>query len=671
MRNKALLLVSVLIVASMVLSACATPAAGTPQVITQIVAGTPQIVEVTPTPPPPATFTSKDPNTFVYATFGEPETLDPALDYETSGGGINSNVYETLVWYNKDKPADFIPQLASKWDISADGKTYTFTLQKGVKFQDGTDMTATDVAYSFWRGLLQGGTASPQWLLAEPFFGTGIDDVSVVVADKAKLTTDLHDDTAAMQAVDPTVLQAVCQQVKAAIVPDDAAGTVTMNLAQSWGPFLATIANTWGSVMSQKWVTANKGWDGSCDTWQNFYGMTSENDPLTSIAMGTGPFKLDHWTKGQEIVLTRNNNYWRTSPAWDGGPSGPAKIQTVIIKEVNEWGTRFSMMQAGDADFVTVNRQDVAQIDPMVGETCTYDNTAATFNCATANDQPFRLWIGAPTTTRTDVFMNFNISTEGGNTFIGSGKLDGNGIPSDFFADENVRKAFNYCFDWDTYIKDALVGEGIQSIGIPLPGMPGYDANGPKYTYDPQKCTDAFKASTLKSADGKSLWDIGFRFQIAYNTGNTNRQTVAEILATDLAAVNPAFQVEIIGIPWAAFLRAQRAKTLPVFISGWQEDIHDPHNWYVPYITGTYGGLQSLPADFTKQMGALLTQGVSESDPAKRSAIYAQVNQAMYDLAPDIILAIPTMRHYEQRWVNGYYYNNIYPDQYFYPLSKN
>ncbi len=53
----------------------------------------------------------------------------------------------------------------------------------------------------------------------------------------------------------------------------------------------------------------------------------------------------------------------------------------------------------------------------------------------------------------------------------------------------------------------------------------------------------------------------------------------------------------MIGLPWPTFLRSQRAETLPLFISGWQEDIHDPHNWYQPYLVGTYGRLQSLPQD--------------------------------------------------------------------------
>ncbi len=66
-------------------------------------------------------------------------------------------------------------------DISDDGMAYTFHIRQGVTFHEGQSLTATDVAYSFWRGLLQGGYASPQWLLAEPFFGAGTDDMSLVV----------------------------------------------------------------------------------------------------------------------------------------------------------------------------------------------------------------------------------------------------------------------------------------------------------------------------------------------------------------------------------------------------------------------------------------------------------------------------------------------------------
>ncbi len=75
--------------------------------------------------------------------------------------------------------------------------------------------------------------------------------------------------------------------------------------------------------------------------------------------------------------------------------------------------------------------------------------------------------------TRTDAFFNFKINTSGGNNFIGSGKLDGNGIPANFFSDPHVRKAFAYCFDWDTYIKDVEQGYGTQANDVMLIGMIG------------------------------------------------------------------------------------------------------------------------------------------------------------------------------------------------------
>ena len=679
--RKLFTLVSLLALASMVLAACggAAPATQAPPAATQAPATQAPAATEAPTQaateaPAAGNFKSKDPNTYFRPTFGEPETLDPALDYETAGGEIVQNVYETLVWYNHEKASDFIPQLATDWKISDDGLTYTFTIRKGVKFHEGQDLTPTDVAYTFQRGLLQGGTASPQWLLDEPFFGIGVSDVAEVLDPSGKL----DDDQKGLSASDPAKLKDLCDQVQKAIVADDSAGTVTMTLKQAWGPFLAVIANSWGSIMSKPWVASKGGWDGSCDTWQNFYGMTSENDPFTSIANGTGPYKLDHWTKGQEIVLVRNDNYWRTEPAWDGGPTGPAAIERVVIQKVDEFGTRFAQFQAGDADNLVVGSPaDWPQADPLVGEECDYNKDTGGFDpCKPVGDGSgaVRVYKGMPQVTHTDVFFNFNIKS---NQYIGSGKLDGNGIPADFFTDVHIRKAFNYCFDWDTYISDVMVGEGVQTMTIPVAGMPGYDANAPHYTYDADKCAAEFKLADVDK-DGipagddpeGDVWTSGFRFSATYNQGNTARQSVAEILAADLAQVNEKFLVDVLGLPWPAFLQSQRDQSLPLFISGWLEDIHDPHNWYQPYLVGTYGRRQAMPEDLTKQFQDLLNQGVSLTDPAKRADVYKQVNQLEYDNAPEILLATATTRRYEQRWVKGFYYNPIYSGLYFYSLSK-
>jgi len=683
MRNKIFAVASLLIIASMVLAACATPTAqpSAPQVtevvktVVVTVEGKEVVVTATPEPTaPPAEIKSKDPTTLTYAVFGDPETLDPALDYETAGGELVMQVYDTLVTYNKDNPVEFVPQLATEvptldnGGISADGTTYTFKIRQGVKFHDGSDLTPEDVAYTFQRNLLQGGTASPQWLIAEPVFGPGIYDVAEVVDPSGAL----DDDSAGLQAADPAALEAACTKVTDAFTYDDAAGTVTMKLAQSWAPWLATIAQNWGSIQSKAWVIAGGGWDGNCADWAQFYGKTSDQineTPLGTEAMGTGPYMLDHWTPGEEYVLKANDNYWRTEPAWDGGPTGAPAIKTVIVKNVTEFSTRYAMLQAGDADMIAVGSQaDYPQMDQLTGEIC--DQTIDNCQPTDTPDKPLRDVKGFPVVSRTDSFFTFAVNTEG-NNFIGSGQLDGNGIPADFFSDIHVRKAFAYCFNYDAYLNDVMLGEGVRSPDVMLPGMIGANDSDPVYTYDPTQCESEFKASTLTSPDGKSLWDTGFRMTIAYNTGNTARQTVAQIFQQELSAVNENFVIEVTGLPWPTFLKNQRASTLPIFVSGWLEDIHDPHNWVVPYTVGTYGARQKMPADLVSQFNEIINRGVAESDPAKRATIYAEFNKLFYDNIPTILLYVPTGRHYEQRWVQGYYRNPVYSGvAYWYALSK-
>src|SRR3990170_3932632 len=347
-----------------------------------------------------------DPTTYTWVTFCSPETFDPALAYETFGGQIIQNTYETLIFYDRENPNAFVPQLADTWEISEDGLTYTFHIRSGVTFHDGAEMTASDFAYSLQRGMLQGGTASPQWMYYEAFFGTGIDDISLLVDPEG----NLYDDREALSAADAATLVAACEQVQAAVVADDAAGTLTLHLAQPWAPMLATLAQSWGSAMDQGWVIANGGWDGTCETWQNFYAMTSEEDPFSKIVNGTGPFMLDHWTEGEEIVLARNTSYWRTEPAWDGGPTGPSALARVVINMVDEWGTSFAMLQAGDADNVTVPPENRPQVDPLVSETCVYNAETLGFDCAaTVVANGFRMYRGHPTVSRTAGFFNFDI----------------------------------------------------------------------------------------------------------------------------------------------------------------------------------------------------------------------------------------------------------------------
>ena len=679
--RKLFTILSLLIVASMALAACGSP---TP---TKAPADTTKPTDVVTTPDvvmPEGPDKSKDPTTFVQATIGEPETLDPALAYETAGGEVIQNIYEGLVFYDGEAMDKFVPMLAESWELSDDGTTYTFHIRSGVKFHDGADLTASDVAYSFQRGLLFGGYSGPQWLLAEPFFGIGNDDISIVVDGEGACA----DDRECLSALPAEDLLAACEKVTGAIVADDAAGTVTMTLAQAWGPFFATIAQTWGSVMDKDWTVANGGWDGDCGTWQNYYAEPSESDPFTTITNGTGPFKLDHWTQGEELVMVRNDDYWRE----------PAKLERVVIKSVDEWGTRFAMLQAGDADVAVVPPENRSQMDALVGSArffnldtgtydpevnvCGYDASAqgqAKFT-ACAGDEAgtggaFRLYIGRPSVVSSDMFLTFNIAET--SNYVGSGQLDGNGIPLDFFSDVHIRRAFAYCFDWDTYISDVFDGEAVQQPTLARQGMPGYQKDAPVYTYDPAMCESEFKAADLDK-DGipagddpeGDVWTTGFRIQALYNQGNTSRQVVSEILSANIAAVNDTFVIETVGLPWPTFLRTLRASEAPYFVSGWLEDIHDPHNWYQPYMVGTYAGRQKLPADLKAQFQDILNRGVSATDPAVRQTIYEEANALYFDQVPTVLLATATSHGFEQRWVHGVVLNQIFPGFYYYTIYK-
>jgi peptide/nickel transport system substrate-binding protein len=619
-----------------------------------------------PPPTPAPQFFSKDPNTYTDVVAYDPDTLDPALSYSLDSNPLPNNVYETLVTYRRDEPNVLIPLLSTGWGISGDGLTYTFDLRKGVKFHNGSPLTAQDVAYSFRRGILQGGSSSPQFLLTEPLLGQGIYDIAELVDPSGTL----NDNPVDLAKASPDRLMEACKRVFDAISPVDDY-TVAFHLAQPWAPFLATLAEPWGSIQSQPWVMSNGGWDGDCAHWQNYYGKTTEDlnkTPLGSSAIGSGPYRLDHWTTGSEIVLTANPDYWRQEPAWQGGPTGAPAIQNVVIKIISEAGTRLAMFQDGQADSVYAYSADYADLDKVLGQICMPDGKCL----PTANPQlPAMLQKVAANNYHSDLFFTWKIDTQEGNPLIGSGKLDGNGIPPDFFSDIHVRRAFAYCFNYQDFLNRVFNGEAFRTVNIMLPGMVGYDPNSPIYNYDPGKCAGEFKASTWKAPDGRSLWDVGFTLTLPYNTGNLSRTAIAEIFQRELAAINPKFKIQTEVVESANYLQLLRSKKLPVFASGWIEDLHDTHNWVEPYTTAAYANRQNMSQDLIKTFKDMVLQGVSEMDPAKRSDIYRKLSQVYYEEAPATLLFTGWARQYQQGWVQGWYPNPAYPGTYYYVLRKN
>lgn len=665
------LIASVMLISSMVLASCATP---TPEtvvetvIVTQEVEGETVEVVVTATPEPEPTEEPlsdvapefKNPDTYVVVTgAGEPETLDPSWTYETAGSAVENNIYEGLIWFNKDRTDEFVPVLATDWNVNEAGDQWTFDIREGVTFHEGGTLEPHDIAYSLQRGLLQDRIDGPHWMSIEAFFGLyTIEDLAMQVDGAAESFDEVSD----------AALVETCEMVKEAITYDDEAGTVTYNLNQPTPWFLSMLANSFmGATYDQEWMAENGAWDGSCDTWVEYHDPAAEDTILFDVANGTGPYMLDHWTPGEEIVLVANENYWREEPMWEGGPSGAPSIQRVLIQNVNEWGTRLAMFEAGDADYIYAPPQYRPQIEPYYTTECMADGT-----CEDVNDAGYiQAWVDLPQVAMTPAQMNWQINVEGGNPFVGSGELDGNGIPSDFFQDIHVRKAFNYCFDFDAMIQDALNGEGIQAQGPIIQGMMGYlEGQDPLYSYDPAMCEEEFK----QAFDGE-LWENGFYMQLAYNTGNDTRRLASEILKAGIEAVNPNFNVSVVGMPWPVLLNSRRAGKLPIYVGGWLEDFHDPHNWVQPFLhpQGAYGRVVNMPEEKAAEYAALIEEGASLTSIEERRPVYEEIQLKAQEDAVNIWLYQSVGRVHLQEWIEGFYYNPAYSSanhSYVYALSK-
>jgi peptide/nickel transport system substrate-binding protein len=340
---------------------------------------------------------------------------------------------------------------------------------------------------------------------------------------------------------------------------------------------------------------------------------------------------LDRWEHGKQVVLKKFDQYWR----------GPANFSEFIIMKVDEWSTRKLMFLRGDVDIAYVPRQNMKEVEGEPG---------------------IRIIKNLPTVTNDALFFNFNISPT--SPYIGSGKLDGEGIPPNFFQDKNVRLAFVHSIDYDKYIEEAWFGEAIRTPG-PIPqGLPGYFKDMPMYTFDLKKAEEYFK----KAWNGQ-LWEKGFKLTILYNTGNVQRKTLAEMIKDKVESINPKFKIEVRAVEWPEYLKAMVRGELPVFIIGWLADYPDPYNFVFPYMhsSGTFAAWQKYK---NERVDKLVEELITTIDPKKREDICRELTSIYYEDVPSVIVDQPLGRHYERDWVHGWYYNPIYPGIYAYPLWK-
>lgn len=552
-------------------------------------------------------------DSLIVAHKGEMESLDPVYSYDGVTHGMLINVYDTLLKFKGSSLTELEPSLATQVPskenglISADGRTYTFPIRKGVKFHDGTELTPEDVRYSLLRFILSDVSGGPSSLLLEPILG-----VSSTRDENGEIIVDFNEAAQAIR------------------VEGD---NVVVTLKRPFAPFLSIVAR-WSYVVSKNWAVARGGWDGTEQTWKQFNNFAKDASPFFSASNGTGPFQVARWDiAAKRLTLTAHENYFAGAP----------QLKTIHMMTVDEPSTLRLMLETGDADVAEISTKFAAQLKGNPDITV-YDNLP-------------RL--------RTDpvIFFTLDINMQG-NPDVGSGQLDGQGIPSNFFADKDLRKGFEYAFDYDAFLQESMEGRGERAIGPAPAGLVKYDDGFKRYHFDLEKA----KAHFQKAWDGR-VWEKGFKFTITYNTSGDMRQIASEILKRNVESLNPKFQIDLRGVTWPAFLEKTAKRQMPMWARGWVADYADAHNFYFPFIHSQ--GRYALSQGYKNPMAdRLIEKAVSETNLAKRNLLYRQVHNFMYEDAMQIYTVHPTGLWAMRTNVKNFVDNPVYMGIYFYPMYK-
>ncbi len=398
-----------------------------------------------------------------------------------------------------------------------------------------------------------------------------------------------------------------------------------VNMKGSFGPFLFTIVRYagWAGILDSAYMKELGAWDGNADGWWKWHDLQPEESPIHMSDAGSGPFKVNVWDQeNQQVVLDRFDEYWQ----------GPAKIKQVILRDVQEYSTRKALLEAGDVDCIAV--------DPIYR--------------GVFDDNPdLNVIEGFPRAQVTSLHMTWGVDPN--SEYLGSGKLDGNGIPADFFNDINARKAILTAFNYDALIEDLVNGLG-ERVPTDLPkGFFGYDDTLPMYEFD----LDAAEQAWKEAWDGQ-VWENGFKIIAMYNSGNEIRQTCCEMVKVYTESLNPKFKVEVLGAQWPTYLKATREELCPLYSIGWVADYPDAHNFFSTYYhsKGYYGkrhGGDYPELAATLGIDDLVTRGATEPDPKVRTQLYRQLQEIVIENYIATPLYMPQGLYVGREWLKGYF----------------
>lgn len=458
---------------------------------------------------------AQSPTVLRMARNAEPGIFIPWLIDDNTALFTLANVYDGLLRVTKDG-ASVEPALATSWDTSADGLTWNFHLRPGVKFSDGTPLTSNDVKVSL--DLARGGQRT-------------------VWKDNYKAIKEIQ-------------------------TPDPA--TVTIVLTEPHAPLLSELAMFPAWIMQADMATATD--------------QTGYDDLQAWASKGTGAYYTESWKKGDPVILKRNQNYWKSTPA----------VDEVDIEYVPDDNTRVLKLQGGEddvVDFVPFSQIDALNAVPGVH----------------AMDFPIQQ----------TTFIILNVTKPPMN-------------------DVMVRQALNYATDKDAIIKTVFFGQA-QPMNAPIPNGTYVDKESPGYPFDLDKAKALMAQSSVPN---------GFTLPMIVSSNNQDRINTAIILKDQWAKIG--VNVDIQQLENSAFRAAYHGEgNFTAAPSAWTNDMNDPTEIVNYEMRGGEGsGSFAYWTRYNNpDLSAKITAADLQQDPAQREQLYIDIQRTYLKDAPLVFIA--------------------------------
>lgn len=321
--------------------------------------------------------------------------------------------------------------------------------------------------------------------------------------------------------------------------------TVQFILKEPYSPLLSILASHEGGIISPKSIEK--------------YGKNVINEPN-----GTGPFVFESWTPGQEIVFTKNNQYWGTK----------AKVDKVVFKVVPEETTRISMLETGEAHIA--EPLSVPMMDTVEASQAS------------------------------EVYRSEGYGTE----FVGFN------VEKKPFNDVRVRKAIAHAVEMDSIIKGVYNNVGQKTNSLLGSKVFGYHADLKAYDYN---------LNEAKKLLAEAGYPNGFEMSLL-TMDSKERINMAEVIQSQLKGIGIKVNIQV--MEYGTFVDTLYRGETDMFLLSWRNATGDAdYNQYNLFHTDSKGSAGNAFFYSNTEVDRLIESARSEKDQEKRKELYAKAQE--------------------------------------------